>query len=138
MGVEFRPRNDLTTRLNFDVEYTPWSRFKDNTNPDLEFDDIWQFAGGVEHQFFIGVPFRFGFRYRPSYQDEEITTTAFSFGTGFAYREFQIDFGGEIGTRSWRQEDLFPEIYHGGSERSGKDRVTESTLRAMVSVGYRI
>jgi hypothetical protein len=138
LGAEFRPRNDLTTRLNFDVRFTQWSRFEDAADESLEFDDIWEFAGGVEHQFFIGFPFRFGFRYQPSYHDKEITTTAVSFGTGFSTQGFQIDFGGEIGTRSWRQEDLFPESYHGGTERSGKDRVNESSLRAMVSVGYRI
>jgi hypothetical protein len=138
LGVEFRPRNDLTTRLNFDVEYTPWSTFEDKADETIEYDDIWQFAGGVEHYFFVGAPFRFGFRYQPSYQDKKITTTAVSFGTGFTYEGFQIDLGGEIGTRSWRQEDLFPESYHGGTERSGKDRVKESLLRAMVSVGYRI
>ncbi len=138
MGVEFRPRNDLTTRLNFDIEFTQWSKFEDASDETLEFDDVWEFSGGVEHQFFVGVPFRFGFRYQPSYHDEDITTAAVSFGTGFNYQGFQIDFGGEIGTRTWRQEDLFPESYHGGVERSDKDRVEESHLRAMVSVGYRI
>jgi hypothetical protein len=138
MGVEFRPRNDLTTRLNFDVQFTQWSKFKDAAAESLRFDDVWEFSGGVEHQFFVGVPFRFGFRYQPSYHDEDITTTAVSFGTGFEYQGFQIDFGGEIGTRTWRQEDLFPESYFGGVERSEKDRVEESHFRAMVSVGYRI
>jgi long-subunit fatty acid transport protein len=137
-GVEFRPRNDLTTRLNLDVEFTQWSKFEDKSDQTVDYDDVWQFAGGVEHQFFIGAPFRFGFRYQPSYQDKKVTTTAVSFGTGFSYQDFQIDLGGEIGTRSWRQADLFPESYYGGSERSGKDRVKESSLRAMVSVGYRI
>jgi hypothetical protein len=137
-GVEFRPRNEFTTRLNFDVEFTQWSKFKDATDETVKFDDVWQFAGGIEHHFFIGVPFRFGFRYQPSYHDRDITTTAVSFGTGFTYQGFQIDLGGEIGTRSWRQEDLFPESYYGGVERSGKDRVKESQLRAMVSVGYQM
>jgi len=138
MGVEFRPRNDLTTRLNFDIEFTQWSKFEDASDETLEFDDVWEFSGGVEHQFFIGVPFRFGFRYQPSYHDEEITTTAVSFGTGFATQGFQIDFGGEIGTRTWRQMDLFPESTFGGVERTEKDRVEESHLRAMISVGYRL
>jgi len=138
LGAEFRPRNDLTTRLNFDIRFTQWSKFEDAADEAVEFDDVWEFSGGVEHYFFVGAPFRFGFRYQPSYFDENITTTAFSFGTGFATQGFQIDFGGEIGTRSWRQEDLFPESYHGGTERSDKDRVKESHLRAMVSVGYRI
>lgn len=137
-GVEYRPRNDLTTRLNFDVEFTQWSQFEDRANEDLDFDDVWQFAGGVEHQFFIGYPFRFGFRYQPNYQDKEVTTTAVSFGTGFNYQEFQIDFGAEVGTRTWRQDDLFPESYYGGVERTDKDRVKESLLRAMVSIGYQI
>ncbi len=138
LGMEFRPRNDLTTRLNVDVEFTQWSKFEDKSDQTLNYDDVWQLAGGVEHQFFTGAPFRFGFRYQPSYQDKKVTTTAVSFGTGFSYQGFQIDLGGEVGTRSWRQEDLFPESYYGGSERSGKDRVKESSLRAMVSVGYRI
>ncbi len=138
LGVEFRPRNELTTRLNFDIEFTQWSKFEDTADEAVDFEDVWQFSGGVEHYFFIGAPFRFGFRYQPSYHDQAITTTAVSFGTGFTYQGFQIDLGGEIGTRSWRQEDLFPESYYGGVERSGKDRVEESQLRAMVSVGYRI
>jgi hypothetical protein len=138
LGVEFRPRNDVTTRLNFDIQFTQWSKFKDENDESVKFDDIWEFAGAVEHEFFIGAPIRFGFRYQPSYQDKAITTTAVSFGTGFQYQGFQIDLGGEIGTRSWRQMDVFPESYYGGTERSEKDRVEESLLRAMVSVGYRI
>jgi hypothetical protein len=137
-GVEFRPRNDLTTRLNFDIKFTQWSKFEDKTCQTIDFDDVWQFAAGVEHKFFVGVPFRFGFRYQPSYQDKEVITTAVSFGTGFSYQGFQIDFGGELGTSTWRQEDLFPEGYYGGVERADKDRIKESLLRAMVSIGYQI
>jgi hypothetical protein len=136
MGVEYRPRNDLTARLNFDVEFTKWSHFKDAANDALDFNDVWQFSGGLEHRFFLGHPFRFGFRYQPSYQDKEVTTTAVSFGTGFSLEKFHIDFGGEVGTRSWRETDLFPESYYGGVERTGKDRVKESLLRAMVSIDY--
>jgi hypothetical protein len=137
-GVEYRPRNDLTTRLNFDVEYARWSKFDDINDESIDFDNIWQFAGGVEHIFFRGFPARFGFRYQPSYQDKEVTTTAFTFGTGLSHRGFQIDFGGEVGTRTWRQADLFPESYHGGVERTGQDKVKESLIRAMISIGYRI
>lgn len=137
-GVEYRPRNQLTTCLNFDVEFTKWSQFKDKANEGLNFDDVWQFAAGVEHQFFMGYPFRFGFRYQPGYQDKKVTTTTVTFGTGFALENFQIDFGGAVGTRSWREEDLFPEDLFGGVERTGKDRVKESLLRAMVSIGYQL
>jgi hypothetical protein len=137
-GVEYRPRNDLTTRLNFDVEFTQWSKFSDADEETIEFDDVWQFAGGVEHQFIVGFPARFGFRYQPSYQDKDVTTTAVTFGTGFSHGGFQIDFGGEVGTRSWREYDLFPERYFGGVERTDQDKVKESLIRAMVSIGYRI
>ncbi|MCK4597338.1 hypothetical protein KAU04_04830, partial [bacterium] len=123
---------------NFDIKFTQWSKFEDKICQAVDFDDVWQFAAGVEHKFFVGVPFRFGFRYQPSYQDKEIITTAVSFGTGFSYQGFQIDFGGEVGTSTWRQEDLFPEGYYGGVERADKDRVKESLLRAMVSIGYQI
>ena len=136
MGVEYRPRNDLTARLNFDVEFTRWSQFKDAANEALDFDDVWQFSGGLEHSFFLGYPFRFGFRYQPGYQNKEVTTTAVSLGTGFSLEKFHIDFGAEVGTRSWREMDLFPESYYGGEERTGKDRVKESLLRAMVSIDY--
>jgi hypothetical protein len=135
-GFEYRPRNDLTTRLNFDVEFSQWSQFEDKAKENLGFDDVWQFAGGVEHKFFLGAPFRFGFRYQPSYQDKQVTTTAVTFGTGFAYENFQIDFGGEVATRTWRQRDLFPESYHGGVERTGDDQVKESQLHAMVTIDY--
>jgi long-subunit fatty acid transport protein len=136
LGVEYRPRNDLTARLTFDAEFTQWSHFEDKADTSISFDDVWQFAGAVEHKFFMGYPFRFGFRYQPSYQDKQVTTTAITFGTGFPLENFQIDFGGEVATRSWRQDDLFPEELFGGVERAGKDRVKESLLRAMVSVNY--
>jgi len=136
LGVEYRPRNDLSARLTFDVEFTQWSHFEDKADTTIDFDDVWQFAGGVEHKFFMGYPFRLGFRYQPSYQDKQVTTTAITFGTGFPLENFQIDVGGEVATRSWREDDLFPEELFGGVERAGKDRVKESLLRAMVSITY--
>ena len=135
LGVEFRPRSELQTRVYLETHFARWSRLRaepvDTSLPKLK--DVWEIRGGVEHIFFNQIPVRFGFLYQPSPFGHDMAISSFTFGTGFETKGMRIDLGGEMGNREYRQEDIFPD----GSE-SRMDRVKESLLKFMVTVSYQI
>lgn len=135
LGVEYRPRSELQTRVYLETHFARWSRLRaepvDTSLPKLK--DVWEIRGGVEHIFFNQIPVRFGFLYQPSPFGHDMAISSFTFGTGFETKGMRIDLGGEMGNREYRQEDIFPD----GSE-SRMDRVKESLLKFMVTVSYQI
>lgn len=120
LGFEYRPRNVLGTSVSFDIEYTPWSDFKDGLvegDPDL--DDTMVYRAGVEHSFFDNSLARFGFLYEPSYIDERNTRAAISVGLGLDILGVTVDLGGQVGVREYDVED---------------GRIRETTTLAMATV----
>jgi len=135
LGVEYRPRSKLQTRVYLETQFGRWSKLhcepSDTSLPKLR--DVWEVRGGVEHIFFNGIPARFGFLYQPSPFGQGMARSVFTFGTGFESKGMKIDLGGEIGNREYRQADLFPE-----SSPPRKDRVKESVLKLMLTASYQI
>jgi hypothetical protein len=122
LGLEYRPRNLMMTRVNLDVEYANWSDFEDDTlddNPDLE--DTFTYRIGVEHEFFDDTMARFGFSYQPSYVDSRSSTAAFSVGLGLDVLGVRVDLAGQVGLREY-------EIDEG--------RVRETTTVAVATVAH--
>ncbi len=135
LGVEYRPRSKLQTRVYLETQFGRWSKLRAEP-PDtslLKLRDVWEIRGGVEHIFFNGIPARFGFLYQPSPYGQDMARSVFTFGTGFESKGMKIDLGGEIGNREYRQADLFPE-----SSPPRKDRVKESLLKLMLTASYQI
>lgn len=132
-GVEYRPRSILQTRIYLETAFTRWSKLRtslpDTSLPKLR--DVWEIKGGVEHIFFNQIRARFGFLYQPSPFGQGMARSAFTFGTGFKSKGMDIDFGGEVGNREYRQEDLFPE-----SVPPRKDRIKESLIKFIVTISY--
>ena len=130
LGLEYHPRNLLLTTVSCDVEYTPWSEFKDDTlADDPELNDTFTYRLGVEHGFFDDTFARFGFSYRPSYVDERNTTTAFSVGLGLDILGVRMDIGGQVGLREYGIED---DTEHGIENV----RVRETTTLAMMTLTH--
>lgn len=106
LGVEYRPRNLMMTRVNMDVEYANWSDFEDDTlaqDPDL--DDTVTYRIGVEHEFYDDTQARFGFAYQPSYVDNRSSTAAFSMGLGLRVLGVRVDLAGQVGVREYELEE---------------------------------
>ncbi|MBN2564997.1 MAG: hypothetical protein JXB46_04745 [Candidatus Eisenbacteria bacterium] len=106
LGVEYRPRNLLMTRVDLDVEYVNWSGFEDDTpgsNPKL--DDTVTYRIGVEHGFFDNTMARFGFSYEPSYVDKRSSTAAFSIGLGMDVVGVRVDLAGQVGVREYEIDE---------------------------------
>jgi hypothetical protein len=121
-GFEYRPRNLLKTRVDFDMEYTNWSQFEDSmlpTDPDLE--DTFVYRVGVEHEFYDTTTARFGFSYEPSYVDNRSSTAAFSIGLGVDVVGVRVDLAGQVGLRGYEIEE---------------GRVRETTTLAVATIAH--
>jgi long-subunit fatty acid transport protein len=131
LGLEYHPRNLLTTTVSCDVEYARWSDFVEyvpwsgsegsSTAYDPKLDDTLVYRLGVEHGFFDTSFARFGFSYQPSYADEKNTTAAFSIGLGLDVAGVRVDIGGQVGLREYDIED---------------GRIRETTTLAMATVTH--
>ena len=129
LGLEYHPRNLLTTTVSCDVEYARWSDFREHVpalrgvteEVDPGLDDTLVYRLGVEHGFFDRSFARFGFSYQPSYADEKNTTAAFSIGLGLDVAGVRVDIGGQVGLREYDIED---------------GRIRETTTLAMATVTH--
>jgi hypothetical protein len=121
LGVKYMPRAELRTTLAAQADYTNWSDFQDNMSDDPGTNDTWTFRFGVEHVFYNDVAARFGFIYGEDYMDDSITSSGFTFGVGYPVEGVDIDFGGMVRTRDYRQ---------------GSDRISESLVAGLVTFSY--
>lgn len=120
IGFEYHPRNLVMTTVNFDVEYTRWSEFKDGyLDTDPELDDTIVYRVGVEHGFYDDTQARFGFVYEPSFTDNSIARTGFCAGVGMDFFGLRLDIGGQLMLRQYDVEDA---------------RVRETTTQAMATL----
>jgi hypothetical protein len=135
-GISYRPRAKVRTSLHFDATRIQWSDFEHELWEGLDLDDVWDFRVGIEHIFYNQLPTRFGMLYRPSPRDDEITTTAFTFGAGIEKGPLRADLAFEVSHREYRFEDLFDDALYGGRTRTGTDLVEEDATSAFVTLSY--
>ncbi len=136
IGAAFRPQAKTATSVQFDATLTEWSDYENGMWEDMALDDVWDVRLGIEHVFYNGLPTRFGFHYRPSPRNDEITTTAFTFGAGLIVGPFVTDVAFEIATRDYRAEDVFDDSLFGGNSRSGTDLIEEVGSSAFLTMTY--
>jgi hypothetical protein len=136
-GAVWRPRAKLKTTVRAEASWTEWSAYEDGfgTEPDLL--DVWDARIGVEHVFYNGFPVRFGIRYAPAPLDNEVATTAFTFGGGLDVGPLRADLAFEVANRNYRHADLFSDAAFGGDVRVSSDLVEESGTSAFLTLGAR-
>jgi hypothetical protein len=145
-GVEFRPQNELLSRVVMEVHYTHWSSYRQTFSDsvsamsgmtvefDPAFDNTLDFHIGVEHLFFGYVPVRMGFSHLRSPLGGALVTSVFDMGAGFERGPLRFDAALEIANRDYKYRILFPQI---ASDRQTLDKVEESTVRIMATLSYR-
>jgi hypothetical protein len=138
LGAAYRPRARLRTTLCLDVGWTEWSAYQHALLSESTARDVWDVRFGIEHVFYNDFPARFGFLYRPSPLDDEVATTAFTFGSGFDYGPLRAELAFEISNRQYRYEDLFDDAVFGGTTRTQEDRVEENSSSVYFTVAYDI
>lgn len=136
IGVAYRPRARMRTTVRADAGWAQWSEYWHDLLGDLELQDIWDLRLGIEHVFYNDLPVRFGFSYRPSPRDDEVTTTAFTFGGGLTIGPLRTDIAFEVANREYRYEDLFQDSLFGGADRIQRDAVKEASTSAFVTLTY--
>jgi hypothetical protein len=118
------------------VGWTEWSAYQHALVNESTARDVWDVRFGIEHVFYNDFPARFGFLYRPSPLDDEVATTAFTFGSGFDYGPLRAELAFEISNRQYRYGDLFDDAVFGGTTRTQEDRVEENSSSAYFTVSY--
>ncbi|MBZ0270311.1 hypothetical protein K8I85_19335, partial [bacterium] len=136
LGLVYRPRALMETSVRLDATWTEWSAYENTLVADPELADIWEARAGIEHVFYNGMPVRFGFRWSPSPTDEDVATTAFTFGAGFRVGALRADLAFEVASREYRYEDLFDDAVFGGTTRVRKDLVEENGSSMFATVTY--
>ncbi|MFN8176970.1 MAG: outer membrane protein transport protein [bacterium] len=137
LGVAWQPRAKLRTTIRVDADWAQWSAFRDDLRVGGELADVWEARLGIEHVFYNGFPLRVGIRYAPSPLDEEVATTAFTFGGGLDVGPLRADLAFEVANRRYRYPDLFDDARFGGNTRLQKDFVEENGTSAFLTVGAR-
>ena len=97
---------------------------------------VWDVRAGIEHVFYNGMPVRFGFRWAPSPTDQDVATTAFTFGAGLRVGAPRADLAFEGGSRKYRFAALFDDAAFGGTSRTQKDTVEENTSSMFGTLTY--
>ena len=133
-GVAWHPRAKLKTVVRFDADWAEWSKFENDVYTGSELNDVWGMRLGIEHVFYNGFPMRFGIRYTPAPLDDEVATTAYTFGSGLDVGPLRADLAFEITNRHYRFDDLFDDALFGGNSHAQKDFVEENGASMFVTV----
>jgi hypothetical protein len=136
LGLAYRPRAKVMTTVRVEATWTEWSQFSHGVWPNLALHDVWQLRFGLEHVFYNGFPVRFGFHYVPSPQDDEVAATTFTLGGGLDVGPLRADLAFEAASRDYRFADLFDDGMFGGTSRTSKDLVDESSVTAYGTVTW--
>lgn len=141
-SLRYIPVNELKTTLYAQLDLTDWRGYgllyydsQDSLvarfTPSYKMG--WTLRAGVEHIFFTGMPFRFGFTYEKNPMDTEMNRSSIHVGSGMVRENLRVDIGLALYQNIYHYSDLFPVE---GEERATLDKVKESSLRANVSVSY--
>jgi hypothetical protein len=137
VGAAWRPRAKLRTTVRLEGSWVEWSDYRDGFGTQPALDDVWDARLGIEHVFYNGFPIRFGIRYSPAPLDEEVATTAFTFGGGLDVGPLRADLAFEVVNRNYRFPDLFDDATFGGDTHVTTDLVEESGTSAFLTLGAR-
>ncbi len=135
-GIDYRFENILAAQIMIDYYYEFWSDFKDSWNNNLNFEDTYNFRVGIEHLFFDGIPFRAGFSFGTLREDKSLTETILSVGTGFNFKDVQIDFAAGYSNNQFTQDDLYDNGDYGETTRTDLDRVNWTQVFARIDLSY--
>ena len=113
-----------------------WSAYRNTLLAAPGLSDSWEARAGIEHVFYNGMPVRFGFRWAPSPLDQDVATSAFTFGAGFRVGPLRADLAFEVASRQYRFQDLFDDAVFGGTTRQQKDLVEENTSSMFGTLTY--
>jgi len=149
IGLKYQPENIIKTSFYLEAVYQPWSAFDveyeyrdaafDASFPEqlfksaFSFRDVWKIHIGVEHIFFSGVPFRFGFYHDPNPIDAGMDRNWFTAGTGYQWDKIKLDLSTAFSNSSYNYPDLFPIE---GEERAEQDAVREMYLFGTLTLSY--
>ncbi|MFA6619383.1 MAG: hypothetical protein WCT23_09990 [Candidatus Neomarinimicrobiota bacterium] len=142
LSVRYIPANELKTVLFAQFDLINWKSygiayFDAADSLVLEhspkFSPSWAFRAGVEHQFFTGVPLRFGFAYEENPMSKEMNRMTINLGSGWSNDHVTLDFGLGIYQNMYYYNDLFPVE---GEVRASRDKVKEQGLRGNLSLSY--
>jgi hypothetical protein len=136
LGVSLKPRNVLVTVVEGNLVVTRWGSLEDGAAA-AGLDDTYEWHLGVEHVFYNQRPLRFGFLYRPSPTDKEISEAAVTAGTAFDVVGFTIDLAAKVGWRDYREGDLFKDDIFGAKLRGSTDVVRDTNFGGLVTVTRR-
>ena len=138
IGIEYRFTNVLEARINADFEYTFWSKFEDDLNPDIDFSDTYAIRVGLEHIFFDKMPFRVGFNYQPLKENRQYTRTVLTLGIGVLFDNLEVDLSGGLEGLTTNQFDLFDDGNYPPlvSRADPVDRVQSNYLYGMIEFRF--
>lgn len=142
LSLRYIPANELKTTLYAQFDLTDWRRYAvgyfDSADslvayftPDYKV--AWTLRAGVEHVFFTGMPFRFGFVYEKNPLGNQLNRSSIHVGSGMVRENLRVDVGLALYQNLYYYDDLFPVT---GEVRETRDKVKESSLRANVSISY--
>ncbi len=141
-SVKYIPENELRTVLFAQFDITDWKSYAigyfDSADSLVnlyspEFSASWALRAGVEHEFFTGVPLRFGFSYEENPMHNDMNRMTINLGSGWSNDNLTLDLGLAIYQNMYYYKDLFPVE---GEVRTSLDKVKEQGLRANVSLSY--
>ncbi len=151
-GVEYRPKNELFSRVTAELNFTGWKSYKQKFSRrvpvmndtvrsyDPNFENVWDVRVGIEHMFFGYMPLRFGFAHLGSPMGDEYGQTMFDIGMGYEYGAMKFDAAIEIANRDYKYRILFPQRYSVSGtdrERTYLDKVEESMVSFQFTMSYR-
>lgn len=142
LSVKYIPANELKTLLFAQFDLINWKSYGINYFDSADslmmsfspgFSPSWALKAGVEHQFFTGVPLRFGFSYEKNPMSNEMNRMTINLGSGWSNDHVILDFGLAIYQNMYYYNDLFPVE---GEVRASRDKVKEQGLRGNLSLSY--
>ena len=142
LSVRYIPNNELKTTLYAQFDLTDWTSFAagyfDSADSLVSlfepgYSPSWALRAGIEHIFFTGVPFRFGFTYEKNPMNQDMNRSTINVGSGWSNDHINLDIGLLIYQNMYYYSDLFPVE---GEVRTTLDKVKENGLRMNVSLSY--
>ena len=102
LSVKYIPDNELKTTLYAQFDLTDWSSYAagyfDSADSLVslfspDYKTSWAIRAGIEHVFFTGVPFRFGFTYEKNPMSNDMNRSTINLGSGWSNEYITLDIG---------------------------------------------